>query len=194
MLPFLPFAMFVKRLKHSKTVLRASRQLVRLVRLTFLRFVPLQKRHGHAVRITNLEESRTPGGGLHRWRLDPQPVPGSLDVLDLDHEMEPLPRLEQAQRLPLSCVVEDFQAKAAQVEPSATAAGTVPFLHGRKAKALAIKPHHLVKPIRCQRDEAHASTPAPASSRAPTAANVGRTSSASNRRLLTQGSRSSAAS
>src|SRR5262249_38904161 len=156
--------------------LRPSRSQRRSAsRLTLLRIVPLQKRNEHAVRVTNLEESRTPGGGLHGWRLDPQPVPGSREVPDLDHEMEPTPRLEQAQRLPLSCVIKDLQAKAAQVEPSATAAGTVPSLHGRKAKALAVKPHHLVKPIRCQRDEAHASTPATASSRTPAAVNAGRT-------------------
>src|SRR6516165_3190060 len=186
MLPSLPFAMFVKRLKHSKTVLRASRQLVMVVRLTLLRFVPLQKRYGHAVRVANLEESRTPGGGLHGWRFDPQPIPGRLDVLDLDHEMEPIPRLEQAQRLPLSCVVEYFQAEAAQVKPPTATAGAVPSLGGRKAKAIAVKPHHLVKPISCQRDKAHASTPATASSRTHASVNAGRTSSASSRRLLTQ--------
>src|SRR6516164_8189640 len=160
MLPSLPFAMFVKRLKHSKTVLRASRQLVMLVRLTLLRFVPLQKRHGHAVRVANLEESRTPGGGLHGWRFGPQPIPGRLDVIDLDHEMEPIPRLEQAQRLPLSCVVEYFQAEAAQVKPPTATAGAVPSLDGRKTKAFAVKRHDFVKPIGSQRHKAHVRPPA----------------------------------
>ena len=27
-----------------------------------------------------------------------------------------------------------------------------PLFHGRKTKALAVKPHHLVKPISCQRE------------------------------------------
>src|SRR5262249_53646011 len=163
-------------------------------RLILLRFVPLQKRHRHAVRVANLEESRTPGGGLHGWRFDPQPIPGRLDVLDLDHEMEPIPRPERAQRLPLSCVVEYFQAEAAQVKPPTATAGAVPSLGGRKAKALAVKPHHLVKPISCQRDEAHAGTPATVAECSSLAAHAGSTSSTSSRRLLTQGSRSSAAS
>src|SRR5262249_18970038 len=129
-------------------------------RLTLRRFVPLQKRYGHAVRVANPEESRTPGGGLDGWRFDPQPIPGRLDVLDLDHEMEPSPRLEPPQRLPTSCLVGYFQAEAAQVKAPTATAGAVPSLGGRKAKALAVKPHHLVKPISCQRDEAHAGTPA----------------------------------
>src|SRR5262249_60307481 len=115
--------------------------------------VPWQKRYGEAVRVTNLEESRTPGGGLHCWRFDPQPIPGRLDVLDLDHEMEPIPRLEQAQRLPLSCVVEYFQAEAAQVKPPTATAGAGPSFRGRKAKALARRPHHRVEAISCQPGE-----------------------------------------
>src|SRR5262249_27000700 len=129
-------------------------------RLTLLRFVPLQKRYGHAVRVTNLEEPGSPGGGFHRGRPALHRVPGSRASLDPDHEMDPPPRLERGQRLPLSCVVEYFQAEAAQVNPPTATAWAVPSLGGRKAKALAVKPHHLVKPISCQRDEAHAGAPA----------------------------------
>jgi hypothetical protein len=60
---------------------------------------------------------------LRRWRLNRQSVPGGLDVFDLDHEMKPIRRLEQAQRLPLTCVVEYLQTETNQLEPPAATAG-----------------------------------------------------------------------
>ena len=96
---------------------------------------------------------------MRGWCVNHQSAPGGLDVFDLNHEMKPIRRLQQAQRLPLSCVVKNLQAKAAQVEPPAAPAGAVPSLDGRQAKAFAVKPHHVVKPVSCQRDEAHARPP-----------------------------------
>jgi hypothetical protein len=106
--------------------------MMRFIVSSFL-LAPLQKRDGHTIGITDLEQCRTPRRALWLWSADRDSLMDRVDVGNFDHDVNSIARREYPHRVRFSLVVENFEGHAFGVEAATATMFAVPFVDDLKS-------------------------------------------------------------